>query len=427
MIRTKPQKQPEEAVGALEDAPIARRAGRQSLKFHTKSIAAVGLLALLQAATPALAEGKKPFDSLRGALEPSGLSIEAEYTHEVITAHQGAAEGKSYNLDNVNVIVNWDLEKAFGLSGTSFYMNVLGNAGDRPNDAIGTLEGVSNIEVADGRFKVYEFAFEKKFGDAGAIAFGYIDLNAQFYATDASGLLIGPPFGIGTELAVTGSNGPAIFPSTALALVGTVNPSENSYVRLGIFGARAHNWGDPGSPNNFNEGALTIAEAGLTSKGLLAVGAWRYSDKAPAYKSGGPAGSINPWGIYGLVERPLLESESGRAVTGFMRAGYSDGETTDFQGSVTAGILVDQIINGRPNSQFSLGVRRAFVSDLFKDTARLAGEDPLSSESGVEISLADQLGSAVTLQGSLHYAPNPGGVRSAEDALVSSVRLSVAF
>ena len=397
------------------------------MKLQTRAFAIAGLLTLFQAATPVLAEGKKPLEGLRGALEPSGLSIEAEYTGEMVTAHKGAADGKSYYLDNVNVMVTWDLEKAFGFSDTTFYMNVLGNSGDRPNDAIGTLEGVTNLEVADGRFKVYELAVEKKFGDKGALSFGYMDLNAHFYATDASGLLVGPPYGIGTELAATGSNGPAIFPSSALALVGTINPTEDSYVRLGVFGARANNWGDPGNPNNFNEGALTIAEAGLTSKGLLALGAWRYTDKAPAYKSGGPAGSINPWGIYGLVEQPLMESDSGRAVTGFLRAGYSDGETSDFQGSVTAGILVDQIISGRPNSQFSLGVRQDYVSDLFKDTARLAGDDPLDAESGVEVSLADQLGAAVTLKGSLQYAPNPGGIRSAEDAVVSNVRLSVAF
>ena len=131
------------------------------MKLQTRALAIAGLLALFQAATPVLAEGKKPLDGLRGTLEPSGLSIEAEYTGEMVTAHKGAADGKSYYLDKVNVMVTWDLEKAFGFSDTTFYMNVLGNSGDRPNDAIGTLEGVSNIEVADGRFKVYEFAFEK--------------------------------------------------------------------------------------------------------------------------------------------------------------------------------------------------------------------------------------------------------------------------
>lgn len=268
--------------------------GEVPMRQQTTHVSIFALVAVVCLAGPALAEGGKPLDGLRGALEPSGLSVEAEYTGEWVTAHQGAAEGKSFYLDNVNVLVNWDLEKAFGLKGTTLYMNVLGNSGDRPNDRIGTLEGVSNLEVADGRFKVYEFAVSQAFGDQATVSFGYIDLNAHFYATDASGLLVGPPYGIGTELAATGSNGPSIFPSTALALVGDFKPSENSYVRVGMFGARAHNWGDPGSPNNFNEGSLVIAEAGLTSRGLLALGGWRYTDKVAAYRPTGPAASIQP-------------------------------------------------------------------------------------------------------------------------------------
>lgn len=122
-----------------------------------------------------------------------------------------------------------------------------------------------------------------------------------------------------------------------------------------------------------------------------------------------------------------MESEAGPAVTGFLRAGISDGDTSDFTGSFTAGVLVDRVLPGRPDSQFSLGVRHAYVSDQFKDTARSNGETPKSGESGVEVTLADQLTSAVSLQGSLHYAPSPGAVKSADDALVSSVRLTVAF
>jgi porin len=394
---------------------------------HTLA-ATSGLLISTIIACPAHAESRKLLDGLRGALEPAGLSVEAEYTGEFVAVNQGDAKDQSFYLDNANISVNWDLEKAFGWSGSSFYMNVLSNSGERPNDAVGTLDGVSNIEVADGRWKIFEFAFEQKLGDKASVSFGYIDLNGHFYATESSGLLMGPPYGIGTELAVTGSNGPSIFPSSAPAIVLNLTPTEDSYAKLGVFGANSHNWGDPGSNRNFNDGVLTIAEAGLTKSGLIALGGWRYSNKVSAYDPlGTNPKSINPWGIYALLEKPLIASETGRSVTGFFRAGYSDGETTDFTGSVTTGILVDRILGGRPNSQFSLGLRQAYVSDQFKDNTRLAGLTPLSSETGVELTLADQLNSSVTLHGSVQYVPNPGAIRAANDALVSSVRLSVAF
>jgi porin len=395
---------------------------------HKLGAALFGAALLIAYASPSLAEGRKPLDGLRGALEPKGVSIAAEYTGEWVSAHSGAAEGKTFYLDNANVVVDWDLEKTFGWKGTSAYLNILSNAGKRPNGRIGTLEGVSNIEVGDGRWKVFEFSLTQNFGASASLEAGYIDLNRHFYGTESSGLLTGPPYGIGTELAVTGSNGPSIFPSAAPALVLALEPTKTSYVRLGVFGANANNWGDPEPLKNFQDGVLTIGEVGLTQHGLIALGGWRYSKKVTAYTGvGGPDKSINPWGIYGLLEQPLIASEAGPAVTGFMRAGYSDGETTDFTGSITAGILVERAISGRPNSQLSLGVRRAFVSDQFKDNARSLGDEPLAHESGLELTLADQLGEALTLQGSLHYTPDPGAVRAAHEALISNVRLTVAF
>ena len=58
------------------------------MKLRIKTMAIGGLLTLFQVATPALAEGAKPLDGLRGALEPSGLSIEAEYTGELVVPRQ---------------------------------------------------------------------------------------------------------------------------------------------------------------------------------------------------------------------------------------------------------------------------------------------------------------------------------------------------
>jgi hypothetical protein len=79
------------------------------MKRQIKTLAIAGLLTLVQAATPVLAEGKKPLDNLRG----TSLLIEAEYIGEMVAAHKGAADGKPYYLDNVNVMLTWDLEKAF--------------------------------------------------------------------------------------------------------------------------------------------------------------------------------------------------------------------------------------------------------------------------------------------------------------------------
>jgi porin len=128
-----------------------------------------------------------------------------------------------------------------------------------------------------------------------------------------------------------------------------------------------------------------------------------------------------------LLEKPLLVSESGRTITGFVRAGLSDGDTTDVEASMTAGLRIDKILSKCPDSAVSLGLRRVQMSDGFKDSVRLDGGEPLSEETGVELTFVDKVGEILTLQGSLQYSPNPGALRDAKDVLVSSVRLSVAF
>ncbi len=387
---------------------------------------------LFLCATPGHAEGRvegrKALDGLRGVLEPKGVSIEADYVGEWVSDHSGAAEGKSFYLDTANIVVKVDLEKALGWKGTSAHMHVLSTGGQHPSEKIGTLEGVTNIESSDSRWRVFEFSVTQKFGANASLEAGYIDLNKHFYETESSLLLLNPAFGIGTELAETGSNGPSIFPSTAPAVVLALAPSKSSYVRLGVFGANANSWGDPEPLKNFKDGVLTIGEVGLTKHGLIALGGWRYSDEVVVHSDhGGADKSYNPWGIYGLIEQPFIESETGRSVIGFLRAGYSDGKTSEMSGSITAGFLVERAISGRPHSQFSVGLRRAYFSDKFKEHAHALHEEALDHESGLEFILADQLGSALTLEGGIQYAPEPGGLRGSQDALISNVRLTVAF
>ena len=94
---------------------------------------------------------------------------------------------------------------------------MLNNSGGAPNDVAGTLQGVDNIEVRTPRLRLFELWLEQSLGPASVRA-GLYNLNSEFYADDAAGQLLAPAFGIGSELAATGPNGPSIFPSTALGV-----------------------------------------------------------------------------------------------------------------------------------------------------------------------------------------------------------------
>ncbi len=80
---------------------------------------------------------------------------------------------------------------------------------------VGDLQGLNNIE-ADAGWYLYDLWSEVSFGprQGASVRAGLLDLNAEFDTSDTAGFFVSPPFGIGTDLAQTGANGPAVFPVT---------------------------------------------------------------------------------------------------------------------------------------------------------------------------------------------------------------------
>lgn len=141
------------------------------------------------------------------------LSFEASYVADGIGVISGGVTRDAAYLDNLSVAVDVDLEKALRWRGAALHLQGLSNLGGKPNAFVGTLEGVDNIEVADARPKLFELWLEQKlFQERLALAIGFFDLNASYYANDAAGIFLSPPFGIGSELASTGPSGPSISP-----------------------------------------------------------------------------------------------------------------------------------------------------------------------------------------------------------------------
>ncbi|MFY7852321.1 MAG: carbohydrate porin, partial [Brevundimonas sp.] len=288
---------------------------------------------------------------------------------------------------------------------------------------------VDNIEVGLQAVRLYELWVDAPVGEHLSILAGLYDLNSEFYATESAGLLIAPPFGIGSELASTGVNGPSIFPSTALAL--RVNlTGEAGYVRAAALNARASVPGDPdGVDTDFEDGALVIAEAGRRSgAGSLALGLWRYSHEQDDLRDLTPGGDPvqrTAQGAYLLAERVMLGDDDGRKVTGFVRLGVSDRRTSPFSGGWQAGVLVERVFAGRPDSALSVGLQQGLLSSRGQDLIAAGGVDPADAESGIEITYSDRLTDRVTLQPDLQVIFDPGGDRAADPRVVFGLRLTI--
>lgn len=379
--------------------------------------------AAMVAATPALAQ------------DAPALKLSLDYTADVSGVVSGGLAQRGRLLDDLQIGADIDLDKALGWSGATAHVTLMNNAGGIPNDAAGALQGIDNIEVSQQRARLFEAWIQQGFGgDQGSILAGLYDVNSEFYANDSAGLLIAPAFGIGSELAATGPNGPSIFPSTALAVRLRWQSGEARYVQAAVINAQAGVLGDPGGVNlSFDNGILAIAEAGWTSvkTGKLAVGAWAYSQSQDDWRAVTPAGDPvkrRAGGVYLLAERRLAGEEDGpRRVTGFARLGVSDGATSPFEGGWQAGVLIEQPFAQRPHSALSLGVNQAFITGRERANGVDAGRDIGRTETAFEITYADNLTEHLIVQPDLQYILRPAGDRNIDNALVATLRLKISY
>jgi porin len=178
-----------------------------------------------------------------------------------------------------------------------------------------------------------------------------------------------------------------------------------------------------------DHGALVIGEAGIGEATRMAVGAWRYTEKEDDVRArlanGEPVRSTAQ-GAYVLAEHRLIDgADEGRSTDLFLRAGVSDGDTTDFRGGWQAGVLVSRVFASRPDSAFSIGVEQGLLSAKGRANLRDEGVRAAKAESSVEITYSDRILPRVTLQPDLQLIRHPGGDKGRETAVVGALRVTV--
>ncbi len=363
------------------------------------------------------------------AEEPVVLTV--AYVGDTAATISGGSDSKARYLGNLDMVADADLDALIGLEDMRFHAHALHNHGARPNDSAGTLQGVDNIEVGRPDLRLFEAWVEKRFG-ANSLRLGLYDLNSEFYTTESAGLLIQPSFGIGSELAASGPNGPSIFPSTALGARLNLALGKGGYARIAAVNARASTLGDTGGVDfSFRDGVLVIGEAGKAlMPGLTAsAGSWIYSrardDVYETDASGAPLRHTT-WGGYAAMEI-TLSGNSGHGLQFFLRGGFSEGRTTPYAHGVQAGMLLSPALRERSESSLSIGVQRAVINGAYRNFMALQGDVPAGHESAIELTYADKLFPFLTVQPDLQAIFRPGGRANSPVALVATLRLSFEF
>lgn len=381
-----------------------------------KSSMAFVLASAISMTTPAVAceethsspEGK-PCD------ETGAITIGAAYTADIWRGEGGAEEGWRY-LDNFDLTLEADLEKAIGWKGATGRVYVLYNNGASLAELTGDAQVVSNIETGVKAVRLYEAWISQSIGEDASLKIGLYDLNSEFDALEAASLFMGSAHGIGTDIAQSGENGPSIFPSAGLSARLSVDVTDTLTIRVAVLD------GVPGNPNrpsrtsvSLNEGALLIGETDWKiGKARILVGAWGYTDRQESLIGDG---SNSSRGVY-LRGESCVVSGLDCDVAIFARAGIASGDVNPFNLFLSSGIMVS------PSKDWDFGLAVAHAN---ASQSGIVSEVVESSETVFEVTAAHAVTDWLTVQPNIQYVVDPAGTDLDRDALALGIRIAFEF
>jgi len=367
------------------------------------------------------------------------LDVSVVYTADTWhNAGGGLRKGWRY-LDNLDVTLNVDAERAFGWRGATFFLYGLYNNGQSLSDElVGDLQVVSNIDAGVQAARVYEAWIEQRLmDDRLSLKAGLYDLNSEFDTTESGGLFLNSSHGIGPDFSQSGENGPSIFPVTSLAFRAEYSFSDTLLLRAAVLDGVP---GDPDRPRrtavklSSDDGALLVAELNyLDERTKVAVGSWRYTakfeDLVATAETGEPVERRGNGGAYVLAERKLARetADDAQGLSSWVRLGFADERFNPVGRYVGGGLVYTGPFAGRDEDQLGLAFSRVRFGARYREAAAIAGEPVGRGETNVELTYRTAVAPWLTLQPDVQYVINPSGVPGRRDALVLGIRTELGF
>ena len=364
----------------------------------------------------------------RGRLADWGLGVTAEYSADILGNPAGGFRKKVDYAGLLNLYLDFDLEKIFGLKRTNLIVSGYWASGWSLSErAIGnyfTVAGDFNGNSAG----LYQFFLQTSFwNEKLGIAIGRIGVGDDFATTDAMGIYVNDAFDPGPiSLAY---NLPAFLsnPFAAFGIRINVRPVETFYVAAGIYNA------SPGTAKNprfdghidfgFGDGAILIAEAGFTPGGEESGDGYRagvyydtgkFNDLAQDGKS-----ETGNYGFYAIAEQTVYREsmDGGQGLTLWASGTLApDQEINTFPYFLSGGMLYEGLIPGRDQDVAAFGAAYGILS---RD---IEGQD---FEIALEWTYEYQIYPWLALQPDVQWIINPGATGDTPDALVAGVQISL--
>lgn len=374
----------------------------------------------------------------RQKLSDRGVDLQAIYTSDVFSNLSGGIDEGTRFMDNLDITAEFDGSKLYGLEGSKVYIYLLNNNGAGFNEhLVGSSDGISNIEVSDTTFKLYEAWVEQALlEDRFSIRVGLYDVNSEFDVTDASGVFLNPTFGIDTAYAATGQNGPSIFPTTSFGARVQILPTEKTYLIAAVLDGVA---GDPGEADGTHivfgddDGLMLAFEAGYSFDGTkLGAGFWHFTEESDHLSDVDALGNPvrdNQQGIYFVAETELYKPDatSSRGLSGFARVAFANDDVSQFDYSWGAGLAYLGPIAEWEDDILGLAFHGVHNGDAFMSAQAAAGTPTDDAEWGVELTYRKKITPWFALQPDIQYVVNPGTSPDVDNAWVFGLRSEIVF
>lgn len=404
----------------------------------------------------------------RGWLADRGLELEIVYLADVISNLDGGVKRGTVYLGNLDMLLTVQTVDLFDFDAGTFFVYGLANQGDSPSSLVGDAQGVDNIE-APQTAKLYEAWWQKvMLDDRVSVLFGLYDLNSEFDLVESSRLFLNSSFGIGPEFALSGANGPSIFPTTSLGVRLKTEPLPGVFAQVAIVDGVAGDPDDAGGTQigfDGDEGLLVVGEiawivagdepgpmpqdamsmtrtrrrrvgrgwGGMPYALKIGVGAWGYTQPQPVADAvatdGGPEKEQSHPGAYVLADFDASDWDllGDRGLGLFVRLGFADGGVQQFGGYAGGGVSVRGPFRWRGNDLAGFGVAAAIAGSGFRDASTAAGMPPAGAEVALEWTYRARLTEWFSLQPDLQYVIHPNSLRERPNALVFGLRTEVSF
>jgi len=399
---------------------------------------------------------------LRAEQSNQGLNWDFGLRLDYMPVLRGGKSNGGRPLSHLDIKLTADLDKLFEWQGTTAFINLIDDRGGKPNaDHVGSLLGVSNIEVPVGTTRIFHAWMQKEWAEGQwSLLTGIYPIDSEFMVVESAGVFIQPSYGALADLAL--SRGPSIFNNSAFGLRGKWSSADRSlYVQTAVLDGIP---GDPQHPKGThvklskNDGVMGIFEIGhrpvaevldfdiaageqrpesadsvsAANPGYskYAVGAWGYSkrtDDLVAVDNSGEPIKRRSIGWYALAEKTVLTATAIGDIAVFARYSQNDGNTIPIERSLNLGINLKGPITGRSNDVAGLGYSHATVASKYRDALAANGVASAKFEDAVELTYRVQIDQWLALQPVLQRIRHPGADRGIRDATLLGLRLDLAL